>query len=156
MFVGHKHKFFPKCVWEILSYSLTLTHRHTHTRTLPHADTHTRRHSQSHSLSLSLFLWRKRLSLSCLDIWFIFTLQTKFLFYLNLQMTTAAGAAAAEFKKLIREQESFSFFASEENKIWFLWKNISSAGFHRQAQKSSRCSGQSGRMMDNGSRGPWF
>ena len=32
-------------------------------------------------------------------------------------MTAAAAAAAAEFKKLIREQESFSFFASEENKI---------------------------------------
>ena len=95
----------------------THTQAHTHTHTLPHADTHTRRHSQSHSLSLSLFLWRKRLSLSCLDIWFIFTLQTKFLFYLNLQMTAAAAAAAAEFKKLIREQESFSFFASEENKI---------------------------------------
>ena len=113
---------------------LTRTRTHTHTHAHCHMQTHTHTQTLTISLTLSLPLWRKRLSLSCLDIWFIFTLQTKFLFYLNLQMT-AAAAAAAEFKKLIREQESFSFFASEENKIWFLWKNISSASFHRQAHK---------------------
>ena len=113
---------------KLLTHTHTQAHTHTHTATCRHT------HTQALTISLSHSLWRKRLSLSCLDIWFIFTLQTKFLFYLNLQMT-AAAAAAAEFKNLIREQESFSFFASEENKIWFLWKNISSAGFHRQAQK---------------------